>query len=53
MFSATLEWVAQNNEVVIIDVRGKPKAVILSCRQYEEYEEAREEAPQERMHIKL
>jgi prevent-host-death family protein len=46
-FSATLEWVVQNNEAVVIEVRGKPKAVILSYRHYEEYQALKEQNQQQ------
>ncbi len=51
-FSAVLDWAVNNNEAVIIDVRGKPKGVVLPYSQYIEYEALKEQVkPQENMSV--
>lgn len=42
--SALLDWTVNNNDVVIIESRGKPKAVILSYAEYQEFLAYREQA---------
>lgn len=42
--SAVLDWAVENNDGVVIESRGEPKAVILPYDEYEEYLALREKA---------
>lgn len=43
-FSSLLHWTVDNSDVVIIESRGKPKAVIVSYAEYQEFLALREQA---------
>lgn len=41
---AVIEWAVENGDEVIVESRGKPKAVIMPFDDYEEYQRLREQA---------
>lgn len=41
---AAIEWAVENQDEVIVESRGKPKAVIMPFDGYEEYQTLREQA---------
>jgi prevent-host-death family protein len=41
---AVIEWAVENQDEVIVESRGKPKAVIMPFDDYEEYQQLREQA---------
>lgn len=43
-FSSLLHWTVDNSDVVIIESRGKPKAVVVSYAEYQEFLALREQA---------
>ena len=43
-WSALLDWAVNNNDEVIIESRGKPKAFILSYAEYQQFLALREQA---------
>ncbi len=40
--SAMLEWAVENQDEVVVESRGRPKAVILSYSEYEMFQQLRE-----------
>ena len=41
---SVIEWAVENQDEVIVESRGKPKAVIMPFDDYEEYQQLREQA---------